>query len=99
MLPLLRLANDGNEHRITEALEHLGREFNLSSNELSELLPSGKETVFANRTHWAKTYLSQAGLLENCLPRFLLQKKALSPAVCERRSTKAGKEWAACVRG
>jgi len=65
MLPLLRLASDGNEHRISDALEHLARTFNLSADELSELLPSGKQTVFANRAHWAKTYLSQAGLLES----------------------------------
>jgi restriction system protein len=65
MLPLLRLASDGNEHRISEAAEHLARTFNLSADEQAELLPSRKQTVFANRAHWAKTYLSQAGLLES----------------------------------
>jgi len=29
------------------------------------LLPSGKQTVFANRVHWAKTYLGKAGLIES----------------------------------
>jgi restriction system protein len=29
------------------------------------VLPSGKQTVFSNRVHWAKTYLSKAGLLES----------------------------------
>ncbi len=29
-----------------------------------ELLPSGKQTLFGNRVHWAKTYLNKAGLLE-----------------------------------
>jgi restriction system protein len=33
--------------------------------ERSKLLPSGKQAVFANRVHWAKTYLVQAGLLES----------------------------------
>jgi len=28
------------------------------------LLPSGRQTVFANRVHWAKTYLAKAGLVE-----------------------------------
>lgn len=28
------------------------------------LLPSGKQTILANRAHWAKTYLKQAGLVE-----------------------------------
>jgi restriction system protein len=27
-------------------------------------LPSGRQTTFANRVHWAKSYLKQAGLLE-----------------------------------
>ena len=31
----------------------------------AELLPSGKQTVFNNRVHWAKTYLTKAGLLES----------------------------------
>jgi restriction system protein len=65
MLPLLRLASDGNEHRISDATEELSKTFNLIENELSELLPSGKQSVFSNRTHWAKTYLAQAGLLES----------------------------------
>lgn len=30
-----------------------------------QLLPSGKQTVIANRVHWAKTYLKQAGLVES----------------------------------
>jgi restriction system protein len=28
-------------------------------------LPSGKQTLFGNRVHWAKTYLTKAGLLES----------------------------------
>jgi restriction system protein len=37
----------------------------LSDEERTELLPSGKQTTFANRVHWAKTYLKQAGLVES----------------------------------
>ena len=29
------------------------------------MLPSGKQTLFANRVHWAKTYLGKAGLIES----------------------------------
>src|SRR5262249_12735435 len=36
-----------------------------SPEERSELLPSGKQSVFNNRVHWAKTYMAQAGLIEN----------------------------------
>jgi len=36
----------------------------LTEEERQQLLPSGKQTTFANRVHWAKTFLSQAGLLD-----------------------------------
>jgi restriction system protein len=36
----------------------------LTDEERKHLLPSGKQSTFANRVHWAKTYLSQAKLLE-----------------------------------
>jgi restriction system protein len=32
--------------------------------ELSELLPSGKQSTFANRVNWAKSYLGKAGLIQ-----------------------------------
>jgi restriction system protein len=37
----------------------------LTPEERSALLPSGKQTIFSNRTNWAKTYLAKAGLIEN----------------------------------
>jgi len=64
MLPVLRLAGDGQEHRISEVVDQLARDFQLTEEERQQLLPSGKQTTFANRVHWAKSYLGQAGLLE-----------------------------------
>ena len=64
MLPVLKIAGDGQEHRISEVVDQLARDFRLTEEERHQLLPSGKQTTFANRVHWAKTYLSQAGLLE-----------------------------------
>lgn len=63
MLPLLRLAGDGNEHKFRDAVEQLAQEFQLTSDERSELLPSGTAPLFDNRIGWARTYLKQAGLL------------------------------------
>jgi restriction system protein len=63
MLPLLRLACSGPEHRFRDAVEQLANEFALTDAERSELLPSGTAHVFANRVGWARTYLKQAGLL------------------------------------
>jgi restriction system protein len=64
MLPLLKAAADGNEHRISETTEQLSQEFHLAPEERQQLLPSGTQTTFANRVGWAKSYLIQAGLLE-----------------------------------
>ena len=65
MLPLLRIAQDGGEHRIGDTAKQLAKEFALSDEELGELLPSGRQPTFYNRVHWAKTYLAQAGLLQS----------------------------------
>jgi len=64
MLPLLRLAADGQDHRSRDAVETLAGEFELTAEERTELLPSGKQPVFNNRVGWANTYLKAAGLLE-----------------------------------
>jgi len=64
LLPLLRLAEDGREHRISDVIEPLGKQLGLSQVELDEMQPSGRQPLFNNRVHWAKTYLAQAKLLE-----------------------------------
>jgi restriction system protein len=63
MLPLLRLAEDQQEHRFRDAVEALAEKFELSEEERAELLPSGSQPLFNNRVGWARTYLKQAGLL------------------------------------
>jgi restriction system protein len=64
MLPLLQLSVDKQEHSISETIDKLSKEFKLTDEEKSELLPSGLQYRFDNRVHWAVTYLSKAGLLE-----------------------------------
>jgi restriction system protein len=64
MLPVLRYVADGKEHRIGDIIEPLGKQLGLTPEEMSEMLPSGRQPVFNNRVHWAKTYLAQAKLLE-----------------------------------
>jgi restriction system protein len=63
MLPVLQTASRG-EVRIGEAVEQLADQLSLTAEERTALLPSGKQTVFSNRVHWAKTYLGKAGLIE-----------------------------------
>lgn len=65
MLPLLRFSGDSKEHSIREAVEFLATEFQLSDEEIRELLPSGQQQTFANRVNWAKTYLKKAGLIHS----------------------------------
>ena len=67
MLPLLKVAEDGQEHSGHEFLEQLSKHFELSDEDLNELLPSGKQTRFYNRVGWARTYLIKSKLLE--MPR------------------------------
>jgi len=63
MLPVLRSAAEG-EVRISDVVAKLADEVGLSAEERSHLLPSGTQTTFSNRVHWAKSYLGKAGLVE-----------------------------------
>jgi restriction system protein len=64
MLPLLRLAGDGQEHLFRAAVETLAEQFKLTADERQEQLPSKTQPLFDNRVGWARTYLVKAGLLE-----------------------------------
>ena len=63
MLPVLRAATAG-EQRIGAVVQRLGEELGLSEAARAAVLASGRQTIFANRVHWAKTYLAKAGLVE-----------------------------------
>jgi restriction system protein len=63
MRPVLDCASAG-ETRIGDAVERLAGKLALTPQERAQMLPSGKQTMFANRVHWAKTYLVKAGLAE-----------------------------------
>lgn len=62
MLPVLRLAAEG-EKRVADVEERIADEFGLSQEEREQLLPSGRQRVLHNRIHWAKFYMSKAGLI------------------------------------
>ncbi len=64
MEPLLELLGDEREHRQTEAVDHIAGQFGLTSEDRSALLPSGRQTLLANRVAWATTHLAKAGLVE-----------------------------------
>ena len=64
MRPVLECSGSG-EARIGEVVEQVAEKIGLTVEERSQLLPSGKQTVLANRVAWAKTYLFKAGLVES----------------------------------
>lgn len=63
MLPTLRLAAAA-ETRVPEVATAIANELGLTEAEQEELLPSGRQRLLNNRIHWAKTYLTKAGLLD-----------------------------------
>lgn len=65
MLPLLKVIADGKEYSTHDIENSLAIFFSLSDEDVSALLPSGRQRVFRNRVAWAKSYLKQAGLLES----------------------------------
>ena len=65
MKPLLVAVSDGKIYKMKDVTALLAEQLNLSSEELAEMLPSGRQTVFKNRVGWAKTYLKKVGLLDS----------------------------------
>ncbi len=63
--PFLENIRDGKEHTLKEIKKYVSDYFQLTDVELSELLPSGRQTIFVNRIGWARTYLKKAGLLDS----------------------------------
>ena len=64
MLPLLGIAAEG-ETRVPAAAQVIADRLGLSEDEREEMLPSGKQRLLHNRVHWAKFYMSKAGLIES----------------------------------
>ncbi len=64
MLPVLSIAADG-ETRVPEAAQIIADLLGLTEDEREEMLPSGKQRLLHNRVHWAKFYMSKAGLIDS----------------------------------
>jgi len=63
MMPALRVLGHQSPRTTSEVRLALANEFALTEQDLAELLPSGRQTTFANRVAWAYSYLKQAGLI------------------------------------
>ena len=64
-LPMLKLSSDGAVWSLADARGRLAEVFGLSTEDQEELLPSGKQSRYANRVAWAKVYLERGGLLSS----------------------------------
>lgn len=62
---LLRRLATRPEYMSQQMVEDLAADFQLTEALRKELLPSGRQTRFANRVGWAKTHLQKAGLVES----------------------------------
>lgn len=63
--PILQFLSDGNTHSLKELKTAVIQTFHLTEEDLAQVLPSGRQTYFANRVGWARTYLKKAGLIES----------------------------------
>ncbi|TVQ57797.1 MAG: restriction endonuclease [Rhodobacteraceae bacterium] len=62
MLPVLRLTAAGYA-RVPDMLPRIAEEFQLTPDDMARILPKGRTTTIASNTHWARTYMSKAGLV------------------------------------
>ena len=60
---VVQALGDGNIHTIKDVVAFCADILHLSEEDRQEMLPSGRQTVLANRVGWAKTYLKKAGLV------------------------------------
>lgn len=65
MKPLLMAVQNGEVYKIKDVTAILAQQLNLSAEDIAEMLPSGRQSVFKNRVGWAKTYLKKAGLVDS----------------------------------
>ena len=60
----LRAIQDGELHTSKEVRSKVANDMRISEADRTALIPSGRQTTFENRVHWARTYLDKAGLIE-----------------------------------
>ena len=66
MLPLLRLTQDGEDHKVSALVESLADVYDLSEEDRDKRFATDQRVIY-NRTHWAATYLVKAGLLTRAI--------------------------------
>jgi len=63
-LPILQVAANGEELSLQVLRSEVAKRLSLSEADVSEKIPSGKQSRYNNRANWACIYMAEAGLLE-----------------------------------
>ena len=63
--PFLEALKDGKPHAMKDIVDFIIGYFHLSTGDIAEMLPSGRQSVVRNRAGWASTHLKKAGLVES----------------------------------
>lgn len=61
--PFIKALADGEIHTTKEVRQFVADQMGLTEADMAELLPSGKQGLFANRLGWTRQYLKKAGLV------------------------------------
>lgn len=64
MYPVLSELGDGKERQLRDVRDRVASRLKLTNEDLALMIPSGRQSMFANRANWAHVYLKQAGLLQ-----------------------------------
>ena len=65
MLPALKALAGGKKASVAEVRERVAAAESVTVDDMREMLPSGRQSVFVNRVSWAVIYLGRAGLAEH----------------------------------
>lgn len=65
MYPVLAELADGRERVLRDVRDAIAMSLHLTPDDLAQMLPSGRQTIFANRANWAHIYLKEAGLVHS----------------------------------
>ena len=63
MLPVLKALAGGSEVQLAEVRGRVAEAEQLTADDLRELLPSGRQSVFSNRVGWVLTHMERGGLV------------------------------------
>ena len=64
MMPFLQLLGDGNEHSYRQIAEAMTKYYELTEDDVGEMIPSKRQTKLVNRIYWISTYFRKSLVIE-----------------------------------